>query len=175
MSTLTHATKPQPPSYADLEKNRSKLMWQAQRIVRNSATAEDLVQDCLIKAWLNLDKFRGESQVYSWLYRILLNTVFNDLQRHRHEVLASSLTRESEADGALEIPDIATPEEHLIARQRAQALLSRLESLSPSLTDTLQLRYQDDLSYAEIAQSLHVPINTVRTRLHRAHQALGIK
>lgn len=174
MNIPTNGTKPQ-LCYEDFEQHRSRLMRLALKLVRISGTAEDLVQDCLIKAWLHREGFHGNCRVYTWLHRILLNTAFDHLQRHRHEVLASSLTRESEADGALEIPDIATPEEHLIARQRAQALLNKLEALPPSLTDTLQLRYWDDLSYAEIAQSLQVPINTVRTRLHRAHQALGIK
>jgi len=174
MSTLTHEPKPQ-FTYADLEKNRSKLMWHAQRIVRNSGTAEDLVQDCLIKAWLNLDKFRGESQVYSWLHRILLNTVFNHLQSSKHEAMSFSTIGEGLNEDDFEIPDDDSPEAHLIAKQRAQSLWGQLDALPPPMTHTLQLRYQEDLSYEEIAKALAIPINTVRTRLHRARLALGIK
>ncbi|MFH1818719.1 MAG: sigma-70 family RNA polymerase sigma factor [Pseudomonadota bacterium] len=164
-----------PLCYEELEKHRSKLMRHALRIVRNSGTAEDLVQDCLVKAWGHLDGFRGDCHVYTWLYRILLNTVFTHLQRRKHEVLTSSSVNEREIAGDLEVSDEASPEMILISRQRAQILLKQMNSLPPSLADTLQLRYQDELSYAEIAQYLHVPINTVRTRLHRAHSALGIK
>lgn len=164
-----------PLCYEELEEHRSKLIRHALRIVRNAGTAEDLVQDALVKAWLHLEGFRGDCRLYTWLHRILLNTIFTHLQRRKYEVLTSSFINERETESDLEGSNEESPEMVLIARQRAQLLLERLEALPPSLADTLQLRYQDELSYAEIAQYLHVPINTVRTRLHRAHRALGIK
>jgi RNA polymerase sigma-70 factor (ECF subfamily) len=150
-------------------------MWHAQRIVRNSGAAEDLVQDCLIRAWLNLDKFRGESQVYTWLHRILLNMIFNHLQRTKHEAMPFSTIGEGLSEDDFDIPDDDSPEAHLIAKQRAQSLLGQLDTLPPPFTNTLQLRYQNDLSYEEIAKKLGISINTVRTRLHRARLVLGIK
>lgn len=160
--------------YAEIEQYRPRLMRQALRMVRNSGTAEDLVQECLMNAWIQLDRFRGECRPYTWLYRILLNLVFNHRKRHKREVLISSLSLEGGAEAGLEIPDEATPEQHLIAKQRAQSLIRALERLPFSLSETLALRYLHDLSYEEIADTLDLPVGTVRSRLHRTHRVLGI-
>lgn len=158
------------PDYQAVEQYRPRLMRQAMRLVRDQATAEDLVQECLIKAWRGLDGFMGHSALYTWLYRILLNCTYNHFNRSGREI---QLTDEREE--AFEMPDEATPEEHLIAKQRAQDLLEGLDGLPQSLSETLTLRHMDDLSYEEIAAALAIPVGTVRSRLSRAHRALGLK
>lgn len=158
--------------YSALEKYRPQLMSLATRMVRDPDIAEDLVQECLLRAWQGLGRFRGESAVSTWLYKILMNCAFTQFSRTRHEVRFSG---SGEGDAFPEPVDHSTPEIHLDALRRAERMARQLDSLSPSLARTLELRYREELSYEEIAGALGLPVGTVRSRLSRAHRALGLK
>ena len=157
--------------YEAIEQHRPRLMRQAMRLVRDHGTAEDLVQECLFRAWKSREQFQGISSLHTWLYRILLNCAFNHFKRCKREV---HFPEAKGSDSPIELPDEATPEQHLIAKQRAQLLLKALERLPAALSETLALRYLHDLSYEEIAATLDLPVGTVRSRLHRTNRALGI-
>ena len=141
-------------------------------MARDPGIAEDLVQECLLRAWQGMEGFRGESAVSTWLYRILANCSLTQFNRTRHEVRFSG---PGEDDAPPEPVDHITPEMHLDALRRAERMARQLDSLSPSLARTLELRYRDELSYEEIAGVLGLPVGTVRSRLSRAHRALGLK
>lgn len=176
---LRHLRMPAAPAptahrldYSALEKHRPQLMSLASRMVRDPGIAEDLVQESLLRAWQGLGGFRGESAVLTWLYKILMNCAFNQFSRSRHEVRFSG---PGEDDAPPEPVDHSTPEMHLDAMRRAERMARQLDRLPASLVRTLELRYRDDLSYEEIAGVLGLPIGTVRSRLSRAHLALGLK
>lgn len=141
-------------------------------MVRDTGIAEDLVQECLLRAWQGLGGFRGESAVSTWLYKILMNCAFNQFRRTRHEARFSG---PREDDARPEPVDHCTPEMHFDALQRAERMAMQLDRLPATLARTLELRYRDDLTYEEIAGVLGVPVGTVRSRLSRAHRALGLK
>lgn len=168
------ATAPNPHrlDYSALEKYRPRLMSQALRMARDPGIAEDLVQECLLRAWQGLEGFRGESTVSTWLYRILVNCSLNQFNRTRHEVRFSG---PGEDDAPPDPIDHCTPEMHLDALRRAERMARQFDRLPPSLARTLELRYLADLTYEEIAEALGLPVGTVRSRLSRAHRALGLK
>jgi len=157
--------------YSALEKHRPQLMSQAIRIARDPGIAEDLVQECLLRAWQGLGGFRGESAVSTWLYKILMNCAFTQFSRTRHEVRFSG---PGEDDAPPDPVDHCTPDMHLDALRRADRMARQLDRLPASLARTLELRYLADLTYEEIAGVLGLPVGTVRSRLSRAHRALGL-
>lgn len=140
----------------------------ALRITRNSADAEEVTQDVFMKIYRNLKRFEFRSAFRTWVYRITMNTAINQYQKSRREE-ANRVDYESVA-GAM-ASEHSTVEE-LIEKDNENRVNGLLEMLNPQQKACLVLRELQGLSYREIAATLKVPLNTVRTRLKRARQAL---
>lgn len=140
----------------------------ALRIVRTASDAEEVAQDAFVRAWRGLPRFRGDAAFSSWLYRIVARRAFD-----RAAVLKGRRGREVEADAeAIErLPDDAR---HVDDDARARA--RRLARLVASLPDVprlvVTLYYFEDRSVEEVAKTLQMPENTVKTHLSRARAAL---
>lgn len=136
-------------------------------IVRDRALAEDVAQDTMVKAWLALSTFRGESSVRSWIMRIAYNTAISTLRSRRALVIDPATIPESiEVDE--EGPDFAAERSEIFAA--FEAALDQLDDLSRSV---VVLREIEGLSYDHIARVLDVPLPTVKTRLLRARRKLA--
>lgn len=137
-------------------------------VVRDPSMAEDVAQDTLVKAWLALPTFRGESSLKSWVLRIAHNTAVSSIRASR-----------SVAMDPFTFPEEATPAdrsvEMRVESRRAMddftVALGHLDELSRSV---VVLREVEGLSYDEIADVLDVPLSTVKTRLMRARRRLGV-
>jgi len=139
----------------------------ALRVVANPQEAEDLAQDAFVRAWLALPNFKGQSQLRTWLYRIVTNLCFNRLPSLRRELLAIG------EDVLAEYPADEFDPAHAFESDETRSLLHRqIDRLDPSYRMLIVLRYQQDLSYDEIAGVLNVPVGTVRTGLFRAKERL---
>lgn len=134
------------------------------RVVKNPTIAEDISQDCFLRAYRALPDFRGDSQVRSWLYRIAHNLALNAVTRRREyptETMPETLASiESGPERSAEMTELA------------QALGEAIEALPDDLRQPLVLREVKHLSYEEVAGELELPLNTVRTRIFRARRAL---
>ena len=142
----------------------------------DSATIEDLTQEAFIKAYRGLHQFRGESTFFTWLARIALNTTktFLSARKARIEtVSASGEDGDIDAYAAMSAPD--SGEDALASRQLAETINAALEELSPDLRQAIVLREIEGQSYEQIAQSLKIPLNTVRSRIFRAREAISMK
>ncbi len=142
----------------------------ALRTVGNAQEAEDIAQEAFVRAWLALPNFRGQSQFRTWLYRIVNNLCYNRLPRLRRELAAAG---EEEAG---ELPDESSvgvdPASGLEADERRAFLHREIEALPESYRLLVTLRYQQELSYEEIASVLSLPLGTVKTGLFRAKARL---
>lgn len=134
------------------------------RVVKNPTLAEDVSQDCFLRAYRALPDFRGDSQVRSWLYRIAHNLAVNAVTRRREyptdtmpETLVSSASGPARS---AEINELAT------------AIGKAIETLPEDLKQPLVLRELQHMTYEDIAAELDLPLNTVRTRIFRARRAL---
>jgi len=142
----------------------------ALRTTRNEQDAQEVTQDVFMKLHQNLKDFRGESSLRTWVYRITVNEALNACRaRNRHfrkRVEMDEQTLEQQVDPhTLEAgPDV----EPGVTRQ----LDKYLAVLNPDQRACLILRKIQGLSYEEIAAALNIPINTVRSRLKRAREAL---
>ena len=130
-------------------------------MINNSEITKELTQDVFMNAWKGFKSFRGESAVYTWLYRIALNTVF----KYRREQ-----AREGKQISIDDITHPATesnPEKFLVKKSDRQLIKSTIYLLPRKYQEVLVLRYYEDCDYTTIAKVLGIPIGTVRSRLHR--------
>ena len=140
----------------------------ALRLTGNPADAWDLAQESLMRALKGLASFRDDADPRTWVYRITMNAWKNRV--------ASAPERFRKATGSLDgVQPLGDPpaEAPLEEAERTAAVVKAIESLEPEDRACLQLREFDSLSYEEIAESLGIPVGTVKSRLHRARLALA--
>lgn len=151
------------------------------RLVGNYDEAEDLTQETFVNAYRAFDRFRGDSAVYTWLYRIAINVCKN---RFKREKRASHLRMESldepvlGEDGPMqrEVPDETLSPHRAIESQELQRMIHQaIQELPPDYRVPIVLRELQELSYAEIAAIMQIPVDTVKTRIFRARGLLRTK
>ncbi len=132
------------------------------RMLRNPADAEDARQEALIQACRMISKFEHRAKFRTWLHTLTRNVCLNFIRRNaRLDIPADRVGEEPNA--ATSVLDTAT------ARIDVETALAQV---TPAFRDTLILRYMCDLEYADIAEVLHIPVNTVRTQLLRGRAQL---
>ena len=137
--------------------------------------ALDLSQDVFLRVFRTIHTFRGQSQLRTWIYRIVINQVRNRQRWWRRRFRSSqvSLDQHLEAHGDLPAaPDASTPERAFAQKELGERLHGALDGLPFDQRTAIVLREIDGLSYEEIAYSLGVTLGTVKSRLTRARQAL---
>lgn len=147
------------------------------RYIKDFDEVNDVSQEAFIKAYRALAKFRGESQFYTWLYRIAVNTAKNYLVARNRRPPASDVDA-ADADyyeGGDRLRDIASPE-NLLYRDELEAVVDRaIRDLPEDLRTAVTLREFEGLSYEEIAEVMGCPVGTVRSRIFRAREAIDEK
>lgn len=156
---------------------RYRIASLVSRFVRDPHEVQDVTQEAFIKAWRALAGFRGESQFYTWLYRVAINTAKNYLVSRKRRPpgvdidLDDAVYIESlDEHGALR--DIASPEHQVMSEELHAAVNRAIRNLPEELRSALTLREFDGLSYEEIAEVMECPIGTVRSRIFRAREAV---
>src|SRR5690348_1254969 len=145
------------------------------RLMNEPTDASDIVQEVFLKVFRNIAKFRGNSSLKTWIYRIAVNEAYNHrrwFSRHlRREVaLAPDTDAPTYADS---LADPSRTPFDLAADRETRALVeSALEILNPKFRAAVVLRDIEDLSYEEIASVLEVSLGTVKSRILRGREAL---
>jgi RNA polymerase sigma-70 factor (ECF subfamily) len=151
------------------------------RMVRDVDLVPDIAQETFIRAYRAIPQFRGDSQFYTWLYRIAVNTAKKALGELKRDILVTESARASRDDDdetsrtENELTDGATPEALLASKEIAQAVNAAIEDLSEDLRQAITLREIEGLSYEEIAEMMNCPIGTVRSRIFRAREAIALR
>jgi RNA polymerase sigma-70 factor (ECF subfamily) len=133
------------------------------------AAAGDATQQVFLKLITNIGSFRGNSEFSTWLHRLVVNTCLDGSRRNK------SRERFGEPLELARIADPASQDEDLARRQVAGRVQAALSSLPPKLRMPILLRYFEDLSYAEMAQTLQCSAGTVASRLNQGHKLLAEK
>jgi RNA polymerase sigma factor (sigma-70 family) len=144
------------------------------RMVRNRDEATDLAQESFIKVFASLDRYNPEYAFSSWLFKITSNLCIDHLRKRRITTLAMDDPIESEKGEFTRqyvAPD-PTPDETFSRNEKMQKLDAGIAALPEHYRIMLVLRHQEDLSYEEIAESLAIPLGTVKARIHRAREML---
>jgi RNA polymerase sigma-70 factor (ECF subfamily) len=148
------------------------------RMVRDREMAEDLAQDTFVKVLNNIDRYRPEFKLSSWLFKIANNVTIDHLRRRQlatvsldgsphaataAEAQATSLDVESRGQSALEAIE---------SRELGSAIEQAIGNLRPEYRSCILLRHVEGRSYEEIAATLDLPLGTVKTYIHRARHEL---
>lgn len=151
------------------------------RMVRDVDLVEDIAQETFLRAYRALHQFRGDSQFYTWLYRIAVNTAKKfllDLKRDP-AITQTAMQFSDEEDETFQARNEPstdeTPESLLAAKEIALAVNEALAALPEDLKQAITLREMDGMSYEDIAELMNCPMGTVRSRIFRAREAVSAK
>lgn len=168
-----------------VEQYYDKVFRLAYRMLQNYEEAADITQEVFLHAYRGWADFRGESQVYTWLYRITINMCKNRLKQlkrvMKHEMqitLANAQTEGSEGDETYSIePEGSSnsPEDAVSRRELRQAIERALNELPLDYRMLITLRDVEGLSYEEIARIIGSTIGAVKAKLFRARTQLREK
>ena len=147
-------------------------------MVRDADEADNLTQECFLRAYQNMSSFRGESSLETWLMRIAANLV-RDGARNRKLGFWRRLLGLDDGDsedwaGQVPAPE-ASPEQLLLAREQVRAVWAVAEQLSRQQRAVFLLRFVEDMELHEIATVLGLQVGSVKTHLFRALQTVRAK
>jgi RNA polymerase sigma-70 factor, ECF subfamily len=156
------------------------------RLTGGGPHVEDLAQEVFLRLYRALPEFRGDAQLSTYLYRITVNVAQDEWKRRRRErehfATVPAIFEESQDDGGwlenqaaepFQGDHTRTPEDHLTEAETQAAVEAALSELPGPERAVLVLYHQEELSYEGIAAALSLPVNTVRTHLHRGRKRLA--
>jgi len=128
--------------------------------------AEDITQEIFIKIFKNLSKFRGDSSIFTWIYKITINTISTYAKRSR--TMADMLS----VDYMEDLPDDDWDEEKLIEGLQNSSVISLIQRLPDKYKEVLILYYYQDLKVEDICSIINEPQGTIKSKLHRGRNML---
>lgn len=136
---------------------------------------EDVIQEVFIKVYKNIKKFRGESSLSTWVYRITVNVCKDMLgKKHRRREILTSFGEEDddEKNTIREPADELQPSDELMKMLSAEEISKAIDSLSKEDKLLINLREIEGMSYEQISEIMDKPVGTVKSRLHYARERL---
>jgi RNA polymerase sigma-70 factor (ECF subfamily) len=155
---------------------RNRAYAMIYNMVRNEQDAWDLAQDGFLKAWKSINRFRGQSSFYTWLYRILMNVTIDAMRRKQIEggtEFDDQIGLQNIAPGAATAPKSEMePADRMSDKEIRQRIDEAIARLSPEHRTAIVMREIDGLEYTEIAEQMGCSLGTVMSRLFYARKKL---
>lgn len=176
MPRTTENTVPLSDFEALMRRYNTRLFRVARAILRDDAEAEDAVQDAYLQIYRKLHEFRGDSQISTWLTRVVVNAALMRVRKQKRNVVVQmQKPREGESQSAtLDIEDrkAVSPSDVTFRAEVRRILERRIDELPLAFRAVFVMRDVQDMSVQETADALGIPAATVRTRLFRARAML---
>ncbi|HPD96171.1 MAG: RNA polymerase sigma factor [Bacteroidales bacterium] len=145
-----------------VRKYQERLYWHVRKIVISHDDTDDIVQNTFIKVWGNLESFREESQLFTWLYRIATNEALTFLKRKRTKFLLPLVDVEQQLSRTLESEPFIDGNELEIKLQKAVLKLPEKQRL------VFNMKYFEELKYEEISEILGTSVGALKASFHHA-------
>jgi RNA polymerase sigma factor (sigma-70 family) len=145
-----------------LKKYQQKIYWHVRRMVIDHDDADDLVQDVFIKIWKNLEGFRSDAQLYTWMYRIATNECITFLNKKKQK---NNIPLD---DVSHELADSLTDSSYLSGDKVQLKLQQALLTLPDKQRLVFNMKYYDDLKYEEISDILGTSVGALKASFHLA-------
>jgi RNA polymerase sigma-70 factor (ECF subfamily) len=173
-----------PERFEELVREHQGMVFRTlTRLTGSGAQVEDLAQEVFLRLYRALPEFRGESLLSTYLYRIVVNVAQDEWKRRRKErsrLVSEPVLDEDEAGGWMEnfagdelTEHARNPEQRMADAEMVEAVEAAMLGLPEVERAVLVLYHQEECSYEGIAAALGLPINTVRTHLHRGRKRLS--
>ncbi|MGD8415285.1 MAG: sigma-70 family RNA polymerase sigma factor [Candidatus Latescibacterota bacterium] len=162
--------------YADYADAILNLAW---RMTADEDTARDLTQDIFVKVYRSLESFEGRSSVYTWLYRIAVNHIYNYLKKEKRKrwvdlldsTVGEAIWGNEAESGGPQAPDPAA-DRLLEDSERAEVVWRAVTDLPPKYRVPIVLYHYQGMSYKEIAETAGISMSAVEARIHRGRKKL---
>lgn len=139
-----------------------RLYWQIRKMVLSHDDANDILQDVFVKAWTNLENFRGDAKLTTWLYRIAINESITFLNKKRNQNNISIDEDDSFLINQLESDDYFDGDEAALQLQKAILTLPEKQRL------VFQMKYFDEMKYDEMSEILGTSVGALKASYHHA-------
>lgn len=162
-----------------IEREQAHVYTLAMAVTRNSTDAADATQETFVRMLRSLNTFRGDAGAAfsTWLHRLTINVCLDHLRQRRPAPMP--LDAEYPAARGVAVCELADndawiqPEQRALQNESAAEVRAALATLPPAQRAAMTLRYLEDTSYEQAAALLGLPMNTVKSHIHRARQSLG--
>jgi len=160
-----------------VQRHEDRLYNTIYRLVGSADDARDLLQDTFVKAYENLETFRGGSSLYTWLFRIAVNTSLSHRRRRKWVQMSAPAGDEDNPNPGNAVADTAAanPTDRLVTAETEVLVQEAINGLDDEHRTVVVLRDIQHCDYRQIAEILEVPPGTVKSRLHRARMMLRDK
>jgi RNA polymerase sigma-70 factor (ECF subfamily) len=160
-----------------LQKYRTPLINFLFRMVRDSATAEDLAQEVFLRVYRARKQYSPSAKFTTWLFRIATNLALNSVRDNRHRQMDISIDAPVEEDETpLQLPAREMRiDEHMIERDRAEFIRQAISSLPEKQRVAVLLHKYEEMDYAEIAKILECSESALKSLLFRAYETLRVQ
>ena len=145
-----------------MEKYQEKVYWVIRRMVIYHESSDDIAQETFVKVWKNLDKFKGESKLYTWIYRIATNEALTHLRKKKRRFFLPIGDLENELISTLEADTYYSGDEIQLKLQKAILTLPEKQRL------VFNMKYFEELKFREIAEVLEVTVGNLKAQYHHA-------
>lgn len=146
-----------------VEKYRERLYWHCRRLVINHDDADDVLQNTFIKVWKNLDKFRSQSGLYTWLFRIATNESLSLIKKNKRR-----LTNTEDVDFETRMSDNLISDPYFDGDDANIKLQKAILNLPEKQRLVFNLKYYDELKYEEISEILKTSVGGLKASYHHA-------
>ncbi len=164
----------EPEAYKELYNNYVQKIGRIAKSYLDVDDVEDVVQEVFMKVYKSVRKFRGDSALSTWIYRIAVNVCKDMLskKRKKREILTSFGLEDNDEKTLPEPVEEIKPTDELLREVSAEEIRRAIESLSKEDRLLITLREIEEMSYLDMANVVGKPVGTVKSRLHYAREKL---
>lgn len=142
-------------------------------MVKNENIVEDLAQEVFIKIYKNLSKFNEESSLYTWIYRITMNTCIDQIKKEKKFTYINTYVETDDGEMEVQLEDESQRVDTILENKiRKESLIKAIKSLPSEQRALIVLRDIKQFKYMEIAEMLDLNLGTVKSKISRARQTL---
>ena len=162
---LEHFRAPDTKNYSFnliIRKYQQKVYWHIRRIVIDHDDADDVTQETFVKVWKNLENFKEESQLFTWIYRIATNEALTHLRKKRNKFFIPFVNVERKLERTLIDDNFFSGEEIQLKLQQAILTLPEKQRL------VFNMKYYDKLKYEEMSEVTGTSVGALKASYHHA-------